>query len=344
MPTVQLNGRTAPSQACPPGAEEITFWSAELPRFGQRIRKSGARSWVLQFRPKGGQLTKLTLGDPRTVPFVRAVREASRLLATIKLGGDPVGEVLRTRSAVTVGEMVTRYLAYQKPRMKPRSNQELKRHLETHAKLLHGRQASQVTQREVVELLEGIAAMAPITANRVRSSLSAMFAWGMKAGLVRVNPIAMTFKPGEEKPRERVLTDPELALIWAVTDGAADHDRIVRLLMLTGARREEIAGMRRSEITVSGDGKAAWVLPSERIKNPLPLELDLPLPVASLLPEPRRNADGEVRSSCLARVSGGFPDGRTVSGCWIIASLWPMTVRQFRRGGYTTYAAPSLQG
>ena len=171
---------------------------------------------------------------------------------------------------------------------------------------LHRRRASEVTQREVVELLQGIAALAPVTANRVRSSLSAMFAWGMKAGLVGANPIAATFKPGEEKPRERVLTDPELALIWTVTDGAADHDRIVRLLMLTGARREEIAGMRWSEITMRGDGTAAWVLPSERSKNHLPHELDLPLMVATLLPEPRGTPMARCASWCLARASGAF--------------------------------------
>ena len=64
------------------------------------------------------------------MPFAKAVKEASRLLATIRLGGDPVGEARRTKSAVTVGEMVTRYLAVPEPRMKPRSYQELERHLE----------------------------------------------------------------------------------------------------------------------------------------------------------------------------------------------------------------------
>jgi integrase len=175
-----------------------------------------------------------------------------------------------------------------------------------HAKPLHGRRASQVAQRDVVGLLQGLVATSPVTANRVRASLSAMFAWGMKAGLVSGNPIAATFKPAEERPRERVLTDDELALIWSCTAGGADYDRIVRLLLLTGARREEIAGIAQSEVSRHADGGATWVLPSARSKNHLPHELDLPPMAAALLPEPRERADDTPRELLFGRGGGPF--------------------------------------
>ena len=190
--------------------------------------------------------------------------------------------------------------------MKPRSYVELQRHLDVHAKPLHGQPVPKVTQRAIVELLQKIAQAAPVAANRVRASLSAMFAWGMKAGLVTANPVTATFKPAEETPRERVLTNTELRLIWACTGGDHGHDRIVRLLLVTGARREEIAGMAWSEITTNPAGTATWILPGLRSKNGLAHELVLPPMVAALLPPERKGADGEVRALLFGEGDGPF--------------------------------------
>jgi integrase len=303
MPTVALNGRTEPGLTCPAGTAETIYWSDELPGFGLRCRASGARSWFVQYRTKTGEARKHTLGNPKDVPFAKARKEAARLMAAVKLGGDPAGEAKdakdAARAAITVGDLVEKYLKHQKPRIRERSYEELRRHLGSpkdggivrprHSKPLdatplHKLPAGRVSQRAVVELMQGIADAAPTTANRVRASLSAMFAWGMKAGLAPANPIATTFRPAEEKPRERVLTDAELALIWRSTTGGADHDRIVRLLVLTGARREEVAGMRWAELTIGDDGAVAWLLPSDRSKNKLPHALTLPPLAAGLLP------------------------------------------------------------
>jgi len=323
MPTIKLNGRTVSGLTCPPGKTEVTYWSDDLPGFGLRCRRQGGvraladqrvvRTWWVKYRTKAGAPGNHALGSPDTkppVPFARAEKKAGELLAEVKLGGDPAGDASKAKRAIKhatkLSDLIVEYLAHQEPRLKPRSYTELKRHLEAHARPLHGRRARELTQTDIVELLEGIGKAAPVTANRVRASLSAMFAWGMKAGRVQANPVTSTFKPSDEKPRARVLRDAELVLIWRATDGGADHDRNVRLLMLTGARREETAGMARPEITVHSDGTATWVLPAERAKNGLPNQLTLPRMAVDLLPPPRTRETGEIRELIFGEGEGPF--------------------------------------
>lgn len=306
MPTIALTSRSILSLPCPANKGETTYWAADLPGFGLRVRATGARSWVAQFRTKVGSLQKHSLGDAGTVKLGDARKAAERLLAAAKLGGDPAAARRQAKASIGTRAMVDAYLEHQAARMKARSHQELKRHLLVHAKPLHSTPACDVTQREVVKLLGRIAEAAPVAANRVRASLSAMFAWGMKAGHVLANPIAITFKPANESPRARVLSAAELATVWHATGGEHDHDRIVRLLMLTGARREEVAGMGWDEITVHPDGTAAWVLPAERSKNNLPHEMILPPAVVLLLPPERKDAEGRRRPLMFGEGAGPF--------------------------------------
>ena len=109
--------------------------------------------------------------------------------------------------------------------------------------------------------------------NRFRSSLSAFFAWAIREGLTEVNPVTGTGKANEGNGRERVLTEPELgALLRAL--GNDDFSDIIRLLVLTGQRREEIGGLRWNEID-RGLGREMIVLQPERTKNKRLHELPL---------------------------------------------------------------------
>jgi integrase len=306
VPTIALTGRTVSGLNCPLDTTEITYWSSELPGFGLRCRSSGARTWFVQYRTRGGETRKHSLGDPKNVAFAKARSQAGRLIAGAKLGADPAGDAKEARSAIKFGELAARYLKYQKTRLKPRSYEEARRHLERHASPLHHQAAGRVTQQGIVELLQSLAGRAPITANRTRANLSAMFVWAMKAGLVSANPVSATFKPAQERSRERVLTDSELALIWPCTSSASDHDRIVRLLILTGARREEIAGMRWDEIAPAGDGEVSWALPGARAKNGRPQLLVLPSMAAKQLPAPRETPRGQRRELIFGSGKGPF--------------------------------------
>jgi integrase len=82
-------------------------------------------------------------------------------------------------------------------------------------------------------------------------------------GYVEQNPVVGTIQPKKSEGRSRVLTDAELAAIWRACEDD-EHGRIVRLLILTGCRRQEIGGMRWSEFD---DERGTWTLPALRAKN-----------------------------------------------------------------------------
>jgi integrase len=108
---------------------------------------------------------------------------------------------------------------------------------------------------------------------REKCGLGALFGWSMREGLCEVNPVMATNNPAQGiMPRDRVLTDQELAAVWR---SCADDDfgRIVKLLILTGCRREEIGGLKWSEIDLD---TGVMTIPGERTKNHRTLILTLP--------------------------------------------------------------------
>ena len=116
----------------------------------------------------------------------------------------------------------------------------------------------------MIDLLEDIVETGrAVTANRTRAYLSAFFAWAVQRDATATSPIVGTKPPVPENSRERVLSDDELRWLWiAAGDIGQPFGPLARLLILTGQRRGEVAGMTEAEIR--GD---TWHLPAARTKN-----------------------------------------------------------------------------
>jgi integrase len=260
----------------PPSSQ---LWDAAVKGFGARRQRSDV-FYLLRYRLQGVQryVTIGRHGSPWTPDTAR--KEARRLLGLIAAGTDPAQA---NRPTETFGAEIERYLARKQPAMRPRSFIQAQRHLRQNAKPLHRRALTEIDRRAIAVLLAEIeTASGVVTRNRVRSSLSAFYTWTIREGLAETNPVTGTGKADEGRSRERVLTPAELAKLWrGVGDGQfAD---IVRLLLLTGQRRDEIGGLRWSEVT--GD---SIVLPPERTKNRRPH-------VVPLSPQAREIIDRQVR-------------------------------------------------
>ena len=109
----------------------------------------------------------------------------------------------------------------------------------------------------------------------------AAFAWAVKRGSVRGNPFADLPVSKSVSKRERVLSDAEIAEIWrAAGEVTSPYGTIIRLLILTGQRRGEVAGITWGEIS---EDLTTWTLPGERTKNGVVHTVPLSTPVCDLL-------------------------------------------------------------
>jgi integrase len=115
------------------------------------------------------------------------------------------------------------------------------------------RQIADIRRRDVLEIIDAIVDRgAVITARRVQAHLHRLFRWAVGRGIVDSNPLADLPKPGSETKRDRVLSDDELVAVWnAAGDLRWQFGQAIRLLILTGARREEIGQLRWAEIVVA---------------------------------------------------------------------------------------------
>src|SRR5262249_55497116 len=130
------------------------------------------------------------------------------------------------------------------------------------------RKAKAITRRDVYQLLDSIMDRgAPIQANRTFEILRHIFNWGISREIVDLNPCHMIRPPGEEKPREKVLTEDELRAVWQALE--PEHVRIAamfKLRLLTAQRGGEVSTMRRTDLDLHS---AWWTIPGEFSKNGL---------------------------------------------------------------------------
>ncbi len=268
----------------PQGKSDHTYYDSELKGFGLRLRSGGKRSWVAVYRI-GRKVRRMVVGDASAVAPEDARKRAKEILARADLGEDSQAKNIkeRTRAIFTLSKVIDSYIAqHVETALRPRPKAEIERYLRVTWCGLHDEPIDKIERHRIASELTHIARKnGPVAANRARSALHALFVWAIRQGATSHNPVAETAKPGTERTRDRVLRDDELRTIWhACRDD--DHGRIVRILMLTGQRREEVGGMTWTELDFD---KAVWSLAGERTKNARPHDIPLSPQMVELLRE-----------------------------------------------------------
>jgi integrase len=269
----------------PAGKREHFEWDPGCPGFGVRLR-GDRRTWVVQYRVDRQQRRE-TLGDLRRVPLEAARKAARQRFAQATLGVDMAAERAKRRLETaqmqrTLGEVTDLYLAAKVDTFRPSTFNQAKRYFESHWKPLRNRPIDTIKRADIAaRLQEIINANGRIAAARARENLAALFSWATGEALFdAVNPVSHTNDPAAGiKPRERVLDDDELAAVWRAC-GNDNFGKVIRLLILTGCRRNEIAALRWDEINLD---TGLLTISGERTKNRRALLLPLPVAAVDIL-------------------------------------------------------------
>jgi integrase len=285
----------------PAGKSETIEFDDDCPGFGIRIRASGGRSWIFQYR-QGDKQRRVTFGavGAMTAPAARA--QATKFHAEVRLGRDPQAEKAEHQAHLgeTFQAVAVTYLERQRAALRPRSFVEVQRHILKAAKPFHLLPLDQIDRRTIAMRVAELAnAGGPTAANCARATWSSFFAWAIREGITETNPVIGANKAHETSPRTRVLSDPELAAIWRALPEVDDFGDVVRILALTGQRRQEIGGLRWSEVDFD---KALITLPPERTKN----GLEHVVPMSSAVLDIIKRQPRADRHFVFGRGDGGF--------------------------------------
>ena len=238
--------------------KDMVFWDSELQGFGVRVYPSGSKVYIVQTRAKG-KSKRVTVGRHGVITAEQARQRAALIIARVKAGEDPIPAPMAAKpaSGPTVAELAARYLEeHVTVRCKPSTTAQRRFVLDRHLLPALGALPLAAVNREHVADLHYKLRGTPAMANLAVATLSRVFstaeAWGLKPE--GANPCRFVVKY-KERRRERFLTDDEFDRLGRVlneleADGqvSAHAAAALRLLMLTGCRRNEIVTLRWVDI------------------------------------------------------------------------------------------------
>ncbi|KAF0140360.1 MAG: putative phage integrase [Rhodospirillaceae bacterium] len=251
---------------------DVWVWDADLKGFGVRVRTSGRKTYVVEYRPgAGGRAAPKRRfvigqhGSPWTPETARS--EARRILGLVESGHDPVAErtEARRKEGENVAEIAAVFVA-KYCKLHQRSWEETERvFLKDVNPRLGAKRLQDVTKGDLARLLDAVAERGPIMANRTLAYMRRFFNWCIEKDYITTSPATGLKPPGAACTRERTLDDGELMEVWRAAKAVGSvWEPLVMLLILTAQRRSEVAGILWGEVDFE---RRLWTLPAERAKN-----------------------------------------------------------------------------
>ena len=232
------------------GERDELIWDLKQPGLALCVRTTGKRTWKVIYR-HAGRPRWLHLGDVRSLGLADARRLTARIMLDVIEGKDPAAERRAERTTGTFADLARQYVEL----WAKKHNKSWRQSEALVARYLIPRwgklKLSSITRADVRVMMARIEA--PIAANQVLASASAIFSWAIKQEIVAVNPChGVDRNPTND--RERVLSDAELALLWP----RLDHG--LKLILLTGQRPGEVAAMVKDHVA-----EGWWQMPGRPV-------------------------------------------------------------------------------
>ena len=270
-------------QLPPPVKGNRIAYDGDVPGFGLRVTAAGARSWILNYRRRAdGVERRYTIGSWPSWSVAAAREEAKRLRRAVDGGDDPVGEAQAMRDAPTVTDLSERFLAEHVVRRRPSTQLAYRIVLRKYVLPALGRMKVAAVEFEHIERLHAaVSRQHPTQANRVLAVTAKMFALAVKWRLRPDNP-AKGVTRNREHQRRRYLRPDELTRLTKAL--AQDRNQetcdVLRLLLLTGARRSEVLFAKWDQFDLTS---GIWSKPHNATKQGREHAIPLSAPALALL-------------------------------------------------------------
>ncbi len=360
---MRFTDRSVAALRCPEGKAEIRASDDALPGFMVRLKAGGVPLFLFQYR-HAGDIRRITLGRFGAMTTEEARRRAKTLSGAVAEGRDPwserkaamaQAEADAEEAALTVSALIDdfdrRHLAGKRPSYRRDFLSRMRQHLAS----IKITPAAQVTRKQAVQVVDAARDNAgTTTARRVLQYARTMFGWAHERALIEINPFEAVPAPGAVVFRDRVLTGDEIGAVWRAAEGLQHpYGPMTRFLLLTLARRDEVAGMVRSEVAAD---LSTWTLPPERAKNGKAHVVHLSEPARAILRDALGAQEGKpqpVGPKPDALVFGTLNRTKVSSFAWVkgkldkaiatergkdAPSLSGWTFHDFRRSGVTWLA------
>jgi len=289
--------KSSVDSVAPAGVGQRTTWhDSEQPGLVLRVTSTGAKSYYVYARAKGGGPERVRIGDASKITPTQARAKAKEILSKLATGESFSGARKSLRAQATLNDLLTEY--FSRAPMKPRS---LAEYMALHARYLKddlGKlKLSAVTPAALARLhsditmgrVKGFKGGAT-TANRMLSMVKAAFNWALNAGVMTGANPAGRIQKNKEASRQRYVEPHELAKFFGALAAAPDTARAFFMLaVLTGARRSNVCAMRWRDVDM---GAALWTVNGEQTKNGDTLKVPLVPEAVEVLKERLAASDG----------------------------------------------------
>lgn len=254
------------------------YWDAQEPGLILKVNQGGSKAWSVRYRAKG-RYRRFKIGSYPIKGLSEARRGAKRILSAIQSGADPQADRLKERmegKALTLKGLIAEFTNHPSRKKQKKWKQE-KRVFENHIPAaLAKRTVEEVSRMDFVNLLDDIGQQKPGSARELHKYLKVMFAWALNRERIKVSPVETIRRPSGNEPRQRTLKDWEIAALWPVwLDMGYPFGDWLRLLLITGQRRSEVAQIRWRDIDMD---RATWTIPvAANMANKPKREHEVPL-------------------------------------------------------------------
>ena len=239
------------------------------------VLASGTATWYFHYDAEVGkrrERRKLKIGRLDEVALAQALGAAERLRPLIRQGADPVSQKTANREAITFAELADERLDKGDP-LRPGTERDYRHVLGKDVLPMIGNiPAKAVSRDDVIRVLDVISSRgASRRADTARTVISSIFGYAIDRGLVSANPASGLRNRHDYQPRDVIATPDDIRWLWtAMDDGLAamspNISTVVRLALLTGLRRTEIAAARKAELELDST-TPVLTIPRGRAKN-----------------------------------------------------------------------------